>query len=106
MAVLFSVIFYLHDNHITMVDVWAIIFQRFLLGAVFGLAKMVLSSTLIVDTSESFQRTEANHSTSWFARFAFSLGPLMGLLTNYYFGFGGGWVGCVGFCVRAVRFLD
>lgn len=105
MAVLISVIFYLHDNHITMVDVWAIIFQRFLLGAVFGLAKMVLSSTLIVDTSESFQRTEANHSTSWFARFAFSLGPLMGILTNYYFGFGGVLVSSVAFCLLAVIFI-
>ena len=47
---------------------------------------MVLSSTLIIDTCESFQRTEANFSASWFARFALSLGPLAGLLT-YPFGF-------------------
>jgi MFS family permease len=60
--------------------------QRLLLGAAFGLAQMVLSSTLIIDTCESFQRTEANFSASWFARFALSLGPLAGLLT-YPFGF-------------------
>ena len=41
---------------------------------------MVLVSTLIIDTSESYQRTEANHSASWFSRFALSLGPMAGLL--------------------------
>ena len=102
MAVLIAAIFYLHDNHITIVDVWAIIAQRFLLGATFGLAKMVLSSTLIVDTSESFQRTEANHSTSWFARFALSLGPLAGIMVNQLFGFGAVLLVCVALCLTAV----
>jgi MFS family permease len=49
-------------------------------GAAFGLAQMVLSSTLIIDTCESHQRTEANHSATWFGRFALSLGPMAGLL--------------------------
>ncbi|UKK47010.1 MFS transporter [Prevotella sp. E9-3] len=49
-------------------------------GVAFGLAQMVLASTLIIDTCDSSQRTEANHSTSWFGRFALSLGPLVGLL--------------------------
>lgn len=53
---------------------------RFLLGACFGLAGMVLYSTLVVDSCESFQRTEANHGTSWFARFALSLGPMTALI--------------------------
>ena len=48
---------------------------RILQGAAFGLAQMVLSSTLIIDTCESHQRTEANHSATWFGRFALSLGP-------------------------------
>jgi MFS family permease len=52
---------------------------RFFQGAFYGLAQMVLSSTLIIDTSESFQRTEANHSSSWFGRFGLSLGPTLGL---------------------------
>lgn len=102
MAVLIAAIYYLHDNNITMVDVWAIIAQRFLLGATFGLAKMVLSSTLIVDTSESFQRTEANHSSSWFARFALSLGPLAGIVVNQLWGFGAVLVMCVALCIIAV----
>lgn len=53
---------------------------RVLLGAAFGLAQMVLASTLIIDTSESFQRTEANHAASWFARFSLSLGPMAALI--------------------------
>ena len=53
---------------------------RLLQGALFGLAQMVLTSTLIIDTCESHQRTEANHSATWFGRFALSLGPMLGLL--------------------------
>lgn len=57
-----------------------ILVWRILQGAAFGLAQMVLSSTLIIDTCESHQRTEANHSATWFGRFALSLGPMAGLL--------------------------
>ena len=53
--------------------------HRVALGAAFGLAQMVLTSTLIIDTCESHQRTEANFSAAWFSRFALSLGPLAGL---------------------------
>lgn len=53
---------------------------RFVQGCAYGLAQMVLASTLVIDTCESFQRTEANHSSMWFARFALSLGPMSGLL--------------------------
>ena len=68
-------------------DYGIILLQRFGLGAMFGLAQMVLASTLIIDTCESFQRTEANHSASWFGRFALSLGPLTGLLLHQLCGF-------------------
>ena len=61
-------------------DVPVMIIQRFVLGAAFGLAQMVLASTLVIDTCESYQRTEANHSASWFGRFALSLGPLTAML--------------------------
>uniref|UniRef100_A0AB33JHA1 MFS transporter n=1 Tax=Prevotella sp. GTC17262 TaxID=3236797 RepID=A0AB33JHA1_9BACT len=53
---------------------------RFLLGAFFGLAEMVLASTLVIDSCESFYRTEANHSAAWLRRFALSLGPVLGVL--------------------------
>ena len=43
---------------------------RLVQGALFGLAQMVLSSTLIIDTCESFRRTEANYSAAWFSRIA------------------------------------
>lgn len=55
---------------------------RFLFGAFFGLAQMVLTSTLIIDVCESFQRTEANHSAGWFARFSLSLGPMLALVLH------------------------
>ena len=60
---------------------------RVLFGAAFGLAQMVLASTLIIDTCESFQRTEANHAASWFARFSLSLGPMTALIVGPKLGF-------------------
>ena len=53
---------------------------RVVQGAAFGLAQMILCSTLIIDTCESCQRTEANHSATWFGRFALSIGPMLALL--------------------------
>lgn len=66
---------------------WAMLLLRLVQGASFGLAQMVLSSTLIIDTCESFQRTEANHSATWFSRFALSLGPMAGLLLSQLWSF-------------------
>lgn len=57
-----------------------LLFLRLVLGAGFGLVQMILSSTLIIDKSESFQRTEANHASAWFGRFALSLGPMLGIV--------------------------
>lgn len=57
---------------------------RVVQGVAFGLAQMVLASTLIIDTCESSQRTEANHSASWFGRFALSLGPMAALLVAQF----------------------
>lgn len=66
---------------------WTFVALRLLLGVAFGLAQIVFSSTLVIDTTESFQRTEACHASAWFARFAFSLGPSLSLLVNSYFSF-------------------
>ena len=77
---LIGLLYYLNGQRTLFCDLQMIILQRFALGAAFGLAQMVLTSTLIIDTSESFQRTEANHSAAWFSRFALSLGPMTGLL--------------------------
>lgn len=86
-AAIVGLLWYIDNQRYEFVDFWAILFQRLMLGAAFGLAQMVLSSTLIIDTCESFQRTEANHSASWFSRFALSLGPLTGLLVVQYVDF-------------------
>ena len=87
MTACLSALYYLHGITSQYVEVRVILLQRLLLGATYGLAQMVLSSTLIIDASESFRRTEANHSSAWFARMALSLGPLFGLLLFNYIGF-------------------
>jgi len=79
-----SILYYVQGLHSEFVEFWVILLQRLLLGATFGLAQMILSSTLIIDTSESNKRTEANHSAAWFSRFAMSLGPVVGLVLFYY----------------------
>ena len=78
---------------------------RFVQGAVFGLGQMVLSSTLIIDTCESFQRTEANHSAAWFSRLALALGPLVALVLVPYADFGTVMIVGAGLCVLAVVFI-
>lgn len=96
-AVNLSLLWYVDILHCQMMDFTIIMLHRFLLGATFGLAQMVLSSTLIIDTCESYQRTEANHSASWFARFALSLGPMVGFIVYNLYGFDGvlwGGLGC------------
>lgn len=69
-------------------DYWMIFCARFAQGAFLGLAQMTLSSTLVIDTCESFQRTEANHTAAWFSRFALSLGPVASLLVGRWLGYG------------------
>ena len=71
-------LWYIDSLRSQFVELWIIVLQRLLLGAAFGLAQMVLSSTLIIDTCESAVRTEANHSATWFSRMALALGPLAG----------------------------
>lgn len=80
-------LYYINGLKCEFVEFWVILIQRIMLGAAFGLAQMVLGSTLIIDTSESFQRTEANYSAAWFSRFALSLGPMTGLIVNALWGF-------------------
>jgi MFS family permease len=97
-----ALLWYIDTLHKEMAVFSIIMVHRFVLGATFGLAQMVLSSTLIIDTCESFQRTEANHSASWFARFALSLGPLTGLIVYALDGFSSVVLGAVGCAVCAL----
>lgn len=59
---------------------------RFAVGMLFGLAQMVLSSTLVIDISESYQRTEANYVVAWFGRLAMALGPFATIMIHKFFG--------------------
>lgn len=56
-----------------------------LLGVFYGLAQIVLLSTLIIDTTDSFQRTEANYVISWVLRLALAIGPLAGVAVAVLF---------------------
>ena len=58
---------------------YALLVLRLVAGAVGGLAQMVLCSTLVIDTTISFQRTEANYIAGWFCRFALAVGPILGI---------------------------
>ena len=97
-----ALLWYIDTLHKELAVFSVIMLHRFVLGATFGLAQMVLSSTLIIDTCESFQRTEANHSASWFARFALSLGPLAGLIVYALDGFSSVVLGAIGCVVCAL----
>lgn len=96
LAVDIALLWYIDGLRSEFVEFWVILLQRLLLGAAFGLAQMVLSSTLIIDTCESYQRTEANHSAAWFARFALTLGPIAGLVAYGMFGFDKVVLGAIG----------
>lgn len=61
---------------------------RFVQGAVYGLASMVLSSTLMIDIHVSPRRTSANRLAAWCSRLALPLGPAVGLFVCSRYGFG------------------
>ena len=82
-----AIFYYVNQFHQDVCGFSLMLIQRIAFGAFFGLAQMVLASTLIIDISESFQRTEANHSASWFARFSLSLGPVTSFLIYPLYGF-------------------
>ena len=100
-----ALLWYIDGLRSEFVEFWIILLHRLLLGAAFGLAQMVLSSTLIIDTCESYQRTEANHSAAWFARFALSLGPMAGLMAYHLAGFEKMLWGAIGCAVLSVILL-
>ena len=81
MALCLVLPYYLHQWIDSRFLVVTLLFTRLMTGALFGLIQMILSSTLVVDCSESSQRTEANYAEAWFGRFAIALGPLTALLT-------------------------
>jgi len=80
-GLLYYIEFVLHAK----VEFWMLIVARLAQGAFLGLAQMTLASTLIIDTCESFQRTEANYTAAWFSRFALSFGPVVALVVFKWF---------------------
>ena len=98
-------LYYLDTQKSQFFDFPILLVQRFALGAAFGVAQMILSSTLIIDTCESFQRTEANHSASWFSRFALSLGPLTGIIVDRMASFSTVLLVSIGCTLAAIIFI-
>ena len=105
MVAILGWLYYLDLQKSQFFDFPILLIQRLALGAAFGMAQMILSSTLIIDTCESFQRTEANHSASWFSRFALSLGPLTGIIINRLAGFSTVLLVSIGCTVTAIIFI-
>lgn len=105
MAVMLGWLYYLDLQKSQFFDFPILLVQRLALGATFGVAQMILSSTLIIDTCESFQRTEANHSAAWFSRFALSLGPLTGIIVDRLAGFSTVLLVSIGCTVAAIIFI-
>ena len=70
-----------HDVTVALAIVVAVV-----VGALYGLSKMILMSTLVIDSCESFMRTEANYSATWFGRMALAIGPV-GLCCHELMGF-------------------
>lgn len=102
MTLTIAMLWYADTLPAALVGPWAIVGQRLLMGATFGLAQMVLASTLIIDTCESGHRTVANYNASWFARFAMALGPLAGLLASTWHSFHGVLTVAMGCCLTAL----
>lgn len=105
MTALLGWLYYLDLQKSQFFDFQFLLVQRLALGAAFGVAQMILSSTLIIDTCESFQRTEANHSASWFSRFALSIGPLTGLIVDRLAGFSNVLLVTIGCSLAAIIFI-
>lgn len=85
---------------------WTAIALRVITGACYGLAQMTLMSTLILDVTESFQRTEANYAAAWFSRFALSLGPLCSLVILQHLGFRNTFYASIACALLAVVFIS
>ena len=105
MTALLGWLYYLDLQKSQFFDFPILLVQRLALGATFGVAQMILSSTLIIDTCESFQRTEANHSASWFSRFALSIGPLTGIIVERLTGFDKVLLVAIGCTLAAIIFI-
>ena len=105
MAAMLGWLYYLDLQKSQFLDFPILLVQRLALGAAFGVAQMILSSTLIIDTCESYQRTEANHSASWFSRVALSLGPLTGIIVDRLSGFSTVLLVAIGCSLVAIIFI-
>lgn len=83
-----GMLYYLSTLKESKLDFNLLVVLRTLQGAFYGLAQVVMLSTLVIDTVEAEHRTEANYSVTWFGRLALALGPIIALLVANRFNFG------------------
>ena len=80
----YSRFWYAQRKSITGIDeIYCYIALRVILGATFGLAQMVLSSTLIIDKCESFQRTGSESPRFLVWTFCSVLGPMLAIVISH-----------------------
>lgn len=82
MGCITGLLYYLYTLKSSPSDFYILLGLRTLQGAFYGMAQMVMLSTLVIDTVEAEYRTEANYSVTWFGRFALAIGPLVALFVN------------------------
>lgn len=82
MGCITGLLYYLYTLKSSPSDFYILLGLRILQGAFYGMAQMVMLSTLVIDTVEAEYRTEANYSVTWFGRFALAIGPLVALFVN------------------------
>lgn len=58
---------------------WSMLCIRLLQGAAYAVFQVALGSTIMLDVTDTTQRTRAAHVYYWFGRFALVLGPAVGL---------------------------
>lgn len=88
MAATFTFIwlFYRDDGRSMTIDIYGVWLSCFLFGAFYGLSKRLLTSTLMIDKCESFNRTEANYKAVWCSHIALAVGPAVAIGTMRLFG--------------------
>lgn len=68
-------------------SIWLIALLRAIQGGLFGTITMTTGSTLIIDTTASHRRTDANIAFAWSGRFGMAVGLVLGIYIYPYWNF-------------------
>lgn len=70
----------------TDMPLWGKLLLRLLQGSTYSVFQIALGSTLLLDLSDTKQRTEVAHIYYWFSRLALIFGPLLSLVVVFRYG--------------------